>query len=57
MVYNVMVDVILLEKLYYLKLCLLDRILCENIFYLLYYICKEFLEFLLRCKVLLVLMF
>lgn len=50
--HNAMADVTSLEKLYYSKLCLSDRTLCENIFYLSYYTCKESLEPLLRCKVL-----
>lgn len=51
-----MADVTSLEKLYYSKLCLSDRTLCEDIFYLSYYTCKESLEPLLRCKVLSALM-
>lgn len=54
--HNAMADVTSLEKLYYSKLCLSDRTLCENIFYLSYYTCKESLEPLLRCKVLSALM-
>lgn len=48
--HNAMADVTALEKLYFSKLCLFESAMCENIFYLSYYTCKESLEPLLKCK-------